>query len=77
MKTRLEGQRGLVTEVKTRMAKGRKVVELAGRRGENGLGEEGKMAVKKVDGRVMEAIEEAGRKVDKLKIRTVRLGSAV
>jgi hypothetical protein len=45
--------RGLKVETKVRVAEGRKVVEIAGRRGEEGDGG------KKVDGRVVEAIEEA------------------
>lgn len=54
VKTRLDGQRGLVTEVKTRMGEGRKFIELAGRQGKEE--DNGK---RKLDGRVMEAIEEA------------------
>jgi hypothetical protein len=50
----LEGQRGLLSEVKSRMNEGRKFVELSGRRGEN---EDGEKRV--LDTRVMEAIEEA------------------
>ena len=48
--------RGLKVETKVRVAEGRKVVEIAGRRG--GAEEEGERG-KKVDGRVVEAIEEA------------------
>jgi hypothetical protein len=55
VKARLEGQRGLMTEVKTRMAEGRKYVELASKRNETG----DDVGVRKLDGRVMEAIEEA------------------
>lgn len=55
MKSRLEGQRGLMTEVKTRMAEGRKYIELANKRNEAG----DEVGVRKLDGRVMEAVEEA------------------
>jgi len=55
VKTRIEGQRGLMTEVKTRIAEGKKYIELASRKNENS--EEG--GKKKLDGRVMDAIEEA------------------
>jgi hypothetical protein len=55
VKARLEGQRGLMMEVKTRMAEGRKYVELASKRNETG----DDVGVRKLDGRVMEAIEEA------------------
>ena len=55
VKARLEGQRGLMMEVKTRMAEGRKYVELASKRNEAG----DDVGVRKLDGRVMEAIEEA------------------
>ena len=75
--------RGLKVETKVRVAEGRKVVEIAGRRGEEGEGG------KKVDGRVVEAIEEAygpvfcrglmgrTRKVERLRMRTGRLSAAV
>ena len=74
--------RGLKVETKVRVAEGRKVVEISGRRGaEEGGG-------KKVDGRVVEAIEEAygplfcglmgrTRKVERLRMRTGRLSAAV
>jgi hypothetical protein len=55
VKTRIDGQRGLVTEVKTRMGEGRKFIELAGRQGVK----EEESGKRKLDGRVMEAIEEA------------------
>jgi hypothetical protein len=55
VKSRLEGQRGLMTEVKTRMAEGRKYIELGSKRREVGVD----VGVRKLDGRVMEAIEEA------------------
>jgi hypothetical protein len=79
--------RGLKVETKVRLAEGRNVVEIAGRRGRGeDVGEGGK----KVDGRVVEAIEEAydhwfsggglmgrTRKVERLRIRTGRLSAAV
>jgi hypothetical protein len=55
VKARLEGQRGLMMEVRTRMVEGRKYVELASKRNETG----DDVGVRKLDGRVMEAIEEA------------------
>jgi len=55
VKSRINGQRGLIAEVKSRLAEGRKFVELAGKKNEND--EEG--GKKKLDVRVMEAIEEA------------------
>jgi len=70
VKSRIDGPRGLVAEVKTRMSEGRKFIELAGRKGEVEINAE-----RKLDGRVTEAIEEATRKVDKLKMRTARLSA--
>ena len=54
VKIRLDSQRGLVAEVKSRMGEGKRFIELASRRVEKDE-ESGK---KKLDGRVMEAIEE-------------------
>ena len=84
VKARIEGPRGLMTEVKTRLAEGKKYIELASRRNENG--DNG--SKRKLDGKIMEAIEEAyvpgcrltndrTRKVDKLKLRTARLNTAI
>jgi hypothetical protein len=64
VKTRIEGQRGLMMEVKTRIAEGKKYVELAARKNENG-DEAGK---KKLDGRVMDAIEEAYVPIDQVNV---------
>jgi hypothetical protein len=52
VKSRIEGQSGFLGEVKLRIAEAKKFVELAGKSNDEG----GK---KKLDGRVMEAIEEA------------------
>lgn len=89
VKSRLNGQRGLLAEVKLRVAEGKKFIELAGKRvGENGEDGDG-VGKRKLDGRVMEAIEEAyvlrqgeanefsSRKVEKLKMRTARLSAGV
>lgn len=55
VKSRLNGQRGLLAQAKLRVAEGRKLVELAGKKhGEN----EDEVGKRKLDGRVMEAIEE-------------------
>jgi len=55
----LEGQRGLMGDVRLRLAEGRKVVEMAGRRAEERTDGDAVGGMKRVDGRVMEAIEEA------------------
>ena len=55
VKARIEAHRGLMMEVRTRMVEAKKYIELAARKSENA--EEGRK--KKLDGRVMEAIEEA------------------
>jgi dynactin complex subunit len=55
VKGRLDGQRGLLGEARARVAEGKRLLELAGRRGEND-DEEGK---KKLDSKVIDAIEEA------------------
>jgi hypothetical protein len=55
VKSRLSGQRGMIAEVKLRITEGKKFVELAGKRVEG----EDEPEKKKLDGRVMEAIEEA------------------
>ena len=85
VKSRLNGQRGLLAEVKLRVAEGRKFVELAGKK--HGENEDEEVGKRKLDGRVMEAIEEAyvlvlkvklicrTRKVERLKMRTARLSS--
>lgn len=52
----MNGQRGLLAEVKLRVAEGRKFIELAGKKHE---GDEEEMGKRTLDGRVMEAIEEA------------------
>ena len=57
VKSRLNGQRGLLAESKLRVAEGRKFVELAGKK--HGKNEEEGVGKRKLDGRVMEAIEEA------------------
>jgi hypothetical protein len=51
----LNGQRGLLAEVKLRIAEGRKFVELAGKKD----AENEEVGKRKLDGRVMEVIEEA------------------
>ena len=59
MKARLEGQWGLMGDVRMRLAEGWKVVEMAGRRAEERKDGDAVGGMKRVDGRVMEAIEEA------------------
>ena len=55
VQSRLNGQRGLLAEVKLRIAEGRKFVELAGKKD----AENEEVGKRKLDGRVMEVIEEA------------------
>lgn len=58
VKSRLNGQRGLLVVAKLRVAEAKKFIELAEKRaGENE--EDGGLGKRKLDGRVMEAIEEA------------------
>jgi hypothetical protein len=59
VKTRLNGQRGLLTEIKNRIAEGRRFVELAGKRIGEETDDEIGVGKRKLDGRVTEAIEEA------------------
>ena len=59
VKTRLNGQRGLLAEVKNRIAEGRKFIELAAKRSGEETDEEVGVGKRKLDGRVTEAIEEA------------------
>ena len=84
VKARLDGQRGLVHEIKARLAEGRKFVEMASKRSDN----DEETEKRKIDWRVMEAIDEAygpllektncrTRKVDRLKMRTARLNAAL
>jgi hypothetical protein len=58
VKARLDGQRGLLAETRARVTEGKRLLELAGKRGEN-EDEETVGGKKKLDGRVMDAIEEA------------------
>lgn len=55
VKTRLSGTRGMITEVKLRITEGKKFVELAEKR----VDRDDEPEKKKLDGRVMEAVEEA------------------
>jgi hypothetical protein len=88
---RLDGQRGLLGEARARVAEGKRLLEVAGKRGEN-EDEEGLAGRKKLDGKVMDAIEEAylslshffmvanvgrTRKVEKMKLKTARLSESV
>lgn len=84
VKAKLEGPRGLLVEAKSRMSEGRKYLELARENKENGE-EPGKQ---RLDSRVMESIEEgyglnvgladsSTRKVERLKMRTAKLNSAL
>jgi hypothetical protein len=56
VKSRLSGQRGLLAEAKSRVAEGRKLIELAGKKHREN--EEEDVGKKKLDRRVMETIEE-------------------
>lgn len=58
VKARLDGQRGLLAEARARVMEGKKLLESAGKGREN-ENEESSGGKKKVDGRVIEAIEEA------------------
>ena len=58
VKGRLDGQRGLLGETRARVAEGKRLLELAGKRGEN-EDEVGIGGKKKLDSKVMDAIEEA------------------
>jgi hypothetical protein len=54
VKSRIEGARGLLAEIKSRMTEGRKLVELARKKSENNE----EIDKTQLDSRVMEAIEE-------------------
>jgi hypothetical protein len=58
VKGRLDGPRGLLGEARARIAEGKRLLELAGRRAGND-DEEGIGGKKKLDSKVMDAIEEA------------------
>lgn len=58
MKARLDGQRGLLAEARARVAEGKRLLELAGKRTEH-EDEEAAGGKNKLDARVMDAIEEA------------------
>ena len=58
--SKLHGQRGFLVETKTRIAEGKKYIELAEKRsGSDDQSQEDTGGKRKLDGRVMEAIEEA------------------
>ena len=58
VKARLDGQRGLLSESRARLTEGRKLLEAAGKRGENNDQDEVSGGKMKFDGRVMDTIEE-------------------